>query len=47
MFTAVVAVICIFLGGWGGYEWGRSVEAKAQALLAEAKAKAGQIKSVL
>lgn len=31
--------IGILGGGFGGYEWGRSVEAKAQALLAAGEAK--------
>ena len=25
----VVAVVCILLGGYGGYKWGASVEKKA------------------
>ena len=28
----VVAVVCILLGGFGGYKWGASVERKAAAV---------------
>jgi hypothetical protein len=33
----VVGAVCILLGGYGGFTWGRSVEAKAQAVSAALK----------
>jgi hypothetical protein len=33
----IVGAICTFLGGYGGFTWGRAVEAKAQAVAAALK----------
>jgi hypothetical protein len=39
----VVAILSLFVGGYGGYAWGRSVEAKAQAVASALKQSAVSI----
>jgi hypothetical protein len=42
MYYAIVFVVGILLGGFGGYKWGQSVERKAASFLGTAGGAIGQ-----
>lgn len=45
--SAIVAVLALVGGGYLGYAYGRKVEGKAQAIIAQASAKAAAVASVV
>lgn len=47
MWYILVAVVFMLAGGYGGYTWGRAVEARAQALLAAGKTVAENVRKAL
>jgi hypothetical protein len=49
MFLAIVIslIVGILFGGYGGYTWGRSVEAKAQAVAAALRQSAGSVDAAI
>ena len=40
MVTVIIGLVCIFAGGYGGFQYGTAVEKKAQAELAALQASA-------
>ncbi len=45
MHIVIAFVVGVFLGGFGGFQWGASVERKAQALLSGASKSIGSFSS--
>lgn len=47
MWYVIVGLVCLFAGGYGGYEFGRAAEAKMQGALAGLKQAASDVKKGL
>lgn len=47
MLTVIVGIIALLVGGYGGYEYGREAEAKAQAVANALKQSAAVVKKAL
>ena len=47
MLTVIVGIVALLAGGYGGYEYGRAAEAKAQAVANALKQSAAAVKKVL
>ena len=47
MYYVIIGVVCLLAGGYGGYEFGRAAEAKAQAMASALKQSAAAVKKAL